>query len=234
MALVRRSAVDGRGTSSTTPTAGGGLTVPRQPSAADINEATVGPPPLEEAAAAPDRPPRWWILLIALVLLAAGGAACWLIDAAYRVPEAPVDNVAAVVVTLVLAALVVERLVEPLTRWLPGRRARFRYEQQIADLANRAPQASLAAVAAAKAGMVQRRAERALLAWALASVLAAAGAAAVGFPLLRSLLTAPASVSSVPLWVDTFATGVVVGTLTRPVHDLLARLTDGWRRDPTD
>src|SRR5690606_22803550 len=188
MALVRRTSVDGRQNGPVpAPT---GLTVPRQPSAADIDEAAGAPvpPPVEEMAAAPDRPPRLWVVLIGLLLAAAGAAAAFAIDDAYAVPTMPVASDAAAIVALLLFAAVVERLVEPLTRWMPGRRAQNRYEQQVADLANRVPQVSLASVAGAKAAGAQRRAEKAVVSWGLATGLATVLAAAAGFHLLRILV----------------------------------------------
>jgi hypothetical protein len=237
MALVRRTAVDGRQNGPAAP-APSGLTVPRQPSAADIDEAGAAsaPPPVEEMAAAPDRPPRLWVVLIALLLVAAGAAAAVAIDDAYAVPTMPVASDAAAIVVVILFAAVVERLVEPLTRWMPGRRAQFRYEQQIADLANRVPQVSLGSVAAAKAAVAQRRAEKALLSWGLATGLATVLAAAAGFHLLRILVeTDGPAWGVVPVWVDALATGLVVGTSTKPVHDLLTRMQQAiaLRRDPT-
>jgi hypothetical protein len=233
MALVRRSAVDGRVAPAAPTTAG--LAVPRQPSAADIDEAAAGPPPLEEAAAAPDRPARWWTVLLGLSLAAGGAAGAYAVDRTHDIPALPAGHVGAGLVLLLLAALVLERLVEPLTRFLPGTGARNRYEQQVADLANRNPQVTLGVVAAGRARVDQRRAERAVLAWGLATGAATVAAAAAGFPLLRTLVVAdPATWQVVPVWVDTLATGLVVGTLTKPLHDLLAMLAHAGarRRDP--
>jgi hypothetical protein len=222
MALVRRTAVDGRPATPTTPVTA--VTVPRQPSAADIDEAAAGSPPpaAEEMAAAPDRPPRPWVVLVGLLLIAAGGAGAYLIDGVYQVPTLAVGGQATAVVGLVLFAVVVERLLVPFTRWLPGRRARNRYEQQVADFANRLPQASLAEVAVAKARVTQHRADKALLTWGLGTAVATVLAAGAGFHLPRILLdTGP---QALPVWVDALATGLLVGSLTKPVHDLLNRL----------
>jgi hypothetical protein len=237
MALVRRTTVEGRpATPSPTPTA---LTVPRQPSAADIDEAAsaaaAGPP--EEIAAAPDRPARLWTVLLALALVAGGGAAAYAIDQAHSVPTVPPLPAATTVLALLLFAVLVERLLEPFTRWLPGRGARNRYEQEVADLANHLPAATLGSVAAAKARVGQRRAEKAVLAWGLAGAAATALAAAAGFHLLRILLAAePAAWDTVPVWVDALVTGLVVGSATKPVHDLLSRMQqlNAQRRDPTE
>lgn len=236
MALVRRTAVEGRPANPAPATTG--LTVPRQPSAADIDEAaaTGGPATVEEMAAAPDRPARWWAVLLALLFAAGGAVAAFAIDEVYAVPTFPVANEAAAITTLVLFAAVVERLLEPFTRWLPGRRAHNRYEQQVADLANRTPQVTLAGVAGAKATVDQRRSEKAVLAWGLATALATVLAASAGFHLLRILVIADAPAwDVVPVWVDALATGLIVGAGTKPVHDLLTRLqqTNAQRRDPT-
>ncbi len=251
MALVRRAAVEGRqAPAAPTPTT---VTVPRQPSAADIDDAAAGAAPsapaaapatgpgvsggADEMAAAPDRPARLWAIGLGLGLVAGGGALAFLIDEWYAVPTLPVGNEFAAIVSLLLFALVVERLLEPFTRWLPGRRARNRYEQQVADLANRDPHATLAAVAAAKAKVEQHRAERALLAWGLATAVATVLAAAAGFYLLRILVFADDPTwQAVPVWADALVTGVIVGSGTKPVHDLVTRLRQGnaQRRDPAE
>lgn len=236
MALVRRTAVDGRPADPAPATTA--LTVPRQPSAADIDEAasTGGAATVEEMAAAPDRPPRLWTVSLALLFATGGAVAAFVIDDVYAVPTFPVANEAAAIATLLLFAAVVERLLEPFTRWLPGRRAHNRYEQQVADLANRIPQMTLASVADAKARVDQRRGEKAVLAWGLATAVATMLAASAGFHLLRILVIADAPAwEVVPVWVDALATGLIVGTGTKPVHDLLTRMqhTNAQRRDPT-
>jgi hypothetical protein len=247
VALVRRKAVDGR--QSPAVPVPGSLTVPRQPSAADMDDASLaasaagttgGVTPgngVEEMAAAPDRPVRLWAIGLGLGFVAGGGALAFYIDELYAVPTLPVSNPAAAIAALLLFAVVVERLLEPFTRWLPGRRARQRYEQRVADLANHDPQVTLASVAAAKAQVEQHRAERALLAWGLASAVATVLAAGAGFYLLRILVIADdAAWDVVWVWVDALATGLIVGSATKPVHDLFTRLRqqNAQRRDPTE
>jgi hypothetical protein len=237
MALVRRTAVEGRAATPApaTPTA---LTVPRQPSAADIDEAAAAAAaPPEEAAAAPDRPPRLWAVLLGLVLVAAGAAGAYALHESYPVTTMPPLGAATTILALVLFALVLERVLEPLTRWLPGRGARNQYEQEVADLANRLPNATLSSVAAAKAKVGQRRAEKAVLCWGLATGVATVLAAAAGFHLLRVLVTGEAAAwEAVPVWADALVTGLVVGSVTKPVHDLLSRVQQqtARRRDPTE
>lgn len=228
MALVRRTAVEGRHV----PTPAGGLTVPRQPSAADIDEAAAHAAP-EEMAAAPDRPARVWAIGLGLLMVAGAGVAAFAIDETYAVATMPISSEVATIVALLLFAAVVERLLEPFARWLPGRRARSRYEQQIADLANHLPTATLSSVAAAKAKVGQHRADKAVLTWGLATAVATVLAAAAGFHLLRMLVGADAW-QAVPVWVDALATGLIVGSGTKPVHDLLMRVqqSTAQRRDP--
>jgi hypothetical protein len=236
MALVRRTAVDGRPVTAAPATTS--LTVPRQPSAADIDEALAAAnTPAEEIAAAPDRPARLWAVLLGLAFVAGGGAAAFAIDQAYAVPTLPLLNEAAVIVSLLLAAMVVERALEPFTRWLPGRGARNRYEQQIADLANRLPNATLSSVAAAKARVGQRRAEKSVLTWGVATAVGTVLAAGTGFHLLRMLVAADLpGRSGMPVWADALAAGLIIGSGTKPVHDLLIRLQQGnaQRRDPAE
>lgn len=232
MALVRRTAVEGKQAAP----APSPLAVPRQPSAADIDEADAATG-TEEIGAAPDQPPRLWATALAILVVALGAAGALAIDDRYAVATVPIATPAAAIVTLLLFAGVLERALEPFTRWLPGRGARNRYEQQLADLANRSSGVTLSSVAAAKARVAQHRAEKAVLTWGLASAVATVLAAAAGIHLLRMLVAADAGAwDVVPVWVDALATGLIVGSGTKPVHDLLTRVQQSnvQRRDPTE
>jgi uncharacterized membrane protein YhdT len=237
MALVRRTTLEGRPVMA--PPAPASMAVPRQPSAADIDDvaaaataASVGDN--DEMAAAPDRPARLWAIGVGLVFAAAGAAVALIIDQNHGIPTMPITNEAAAIMSLLLFATVVERLLEPFTRWMPGRRARNRYEQQVADLANRHPDVTLASVAAARARVEQHRAEKAMLAWGLATAVAIIMAAAGGFHLLRILVITDPTWEVVPVWVDAVVTGLIVGSGTKPLHDLFTRLRQGnaQQRDP--
>jgi hypothetical protein len=79
------------------------------------------------------------------------------------------------------------------------------------------------AAARAKADVDQARADRAVMAWGLAAGGAAILAAFAGFFLLRMVVADPAF-NSIPTWVDALVSGLVVGTGTKPLHDVISRM----------
>jgi hypothetical protein len=58
--------------------------------------------------------------------------------------------------------------------------------------------------------------------WSLATAVATAAAGASGFYLLHMIAASDWS-GSIPIWVDALVTGLVVGTGTKPLHDLITR-----------
>jgi hypothetical protein len=123
---------------------------------------------------------------------------------------------------IVVFAGAVERILEPFSNWLPGSRARNEYESAVAAFANGHPAMSLKEVATAKAKLDRAMSNRTVLLWGLATAVAAAVSAAGGFYLLH-MIAAQNWVSHIPTWVDALVTGLVVGTGTKPLHDLITK-----------
>jgi hypothetical protein len=182
-----------------------------------------------EAAGAPTQPASVGAILVAFGLMAAGGVGAW---AQWRFgnPTAGIQvaDTTTVFVALFAFATAVERLLEPFSRWLPGWRARGDLERAIEILANRyasATHADLRAVAAAKARMDRSRANRTVVVWGLATAVSTIGASAGGFYLLHAI--AGPSWDGINTWVDAIVTGLVVGSGTKPLHDVISRVQKG-------
>jgi hypothetical protein len=74
--------------------------------------------------------------------------------------------------------------------------------------------------------------DRTVLLWGVATGIAAIVSAASGFYLLH-MIAAPDWVTSIPRWVDAVVTGLVVGTGTKPLHDLINRAQDATKPKTT-
>lgn len=91
------------------------------------------------------------------------------------------------------------------------------------------PEAVTAAAVAQE--LVERvRLNRAVLAWTFNSALAMVAARVLGARLLHVL----SATTTVPAWLDVVITGLVVGTGTKPLHDLIAHVQEARkaRQDP--
>ncbi len=209
MAMVRQAV--GRAVVTT----GTGGTVPHQPGAAP------GPAP-EMAAAAGSPPANGWAVLSGLGLTGLGAVGAWNIGTMVQPTVFQVGNQMSAFAALFVFAAAVERVLEPFTRWLPGRAAQERYEKALADMDNGVPGAT-AAAAQFKAMVDQARATRAILLWGMATFLATLLSAGAGFYLLR-LISASPTWNGVSTWIDALVTGLVVGSGTKPLHDIVTRL----------
>jgi hypothetical protein len=123
---------------------------------------------------------------------------------------------------LLVFAGAVERILEPFSNLLPGVRARSEYARAVHALANGHPTASHSQVAAARAKLGRDLANRTVLMWGLATGIAAVVSALGGFYVLH-MMAASGVGTRIPTWVDALVTGLVVGTGTKPVHDLVVR-----------
>lgn len=143
------------------------------------------------AVAVPAPPARMTAVVGALTFAAAGGFGAWLMGEQMDVQPFRVGGDMSAFAGLIAFAAAVERVLEPLTRWMPGRRE-----------------------------------DRALVAWGIATALATVLAAGSGFYLMRMIAESSAW-GGVPAWVDALVTGLVVGTGTKPLHDLFTRIQPG-------
>jgi hypothetical protein len=133
-----------------------------------------------------------------------------------------VSSTTAAFAALFVFAAAVERIIEPITRWMPGRGPQQLYERALADMQNGVPGA-LQAAAHHRAAADQARAGRAVLMWGIATFVATVLSAGAGFYLLR-MISADPGWHGVATWVDSLVTGLVVGSGTKPLHDIIARI----------
>ncbi|MGC4749300.1 hypothetical protein ACLQ28_27145 [Micromonospora sp. DT201] len=139
----------------------------------------------------------------------------------------PADTTA-VFLTLLVFAAAVERILEPFSRWLPGRAAEAALTRTVADMNGRPDgptEADREAVAVATAAVARAKANRTIVAWGLASGLATVASSAGGFYVLHAV--AGAEWNGVAIWIDAIVTGVMVGSGTKPLHDLIHRVQNG-------
>jgi hypothetical protein len=175
----------------------------------------------EQAAAVPSPPAKAWATVAGLGIAGVGALGAWDINTFATPTTFHVDNQMTVFVALLVFAGAVERILEPFTRFLPGRREQELYEKAVADMENGVPGAMNAA-AHYKAALDSARASRAILAWGIATFAATLLSAAAGFYLLR-LISADQGWHGVPAWADALVTGLIVGSGTKPLHDLVTR-----------
>lgn len=218
MALVRRTVATGRAAvpvPPTIPTQGGAGVAP-----------VPAPPPVqpghEMAAAAPSLPAKPWGVAAGLGLAGLGALGAWNMNELAPASTFQVSDPMTIFAALLVFAAAVERVLEPFTRWMPGRREQERYEKAVADLDNGVPGA-MNAVAHYKAAVDSARATRGILMWGVATLVATLLAAASGFYLLR-MLSADPGWDGVAVWADALVTGLVIGSGTKPLHDIINRV----------
>ncbi len=233
MALVRRTVTVGRASvpGAIQPTAiphqsGGSATGIAPVPGAQVSGGPLGAPvPVqpgyEVAAAVPSRPAMAWAMLSGLGLAGLGALGAWNINQLMAPSVFEVGNQMSTFAALFVFSAAVERVLEPFTRWMPGRTEQERYEKAVADMENGVPGATNAA-AHYKAAVDSARASRGVLMWGLATGVATVLSAGGGFYLLR-LISANPGWNGVPVWVDALITGLVVGSGTKPVHDVVNR-----------
>ncbi|MEE6257182.1 hypothetical protein [Plantactinospora sonchi] len=166
-------------------------------------------------------------VVAAFVLIGGAGFVSWSLWASGGTAKVmqPPDTVAVFGVLIVFAAAV-ERILEPFSRWLPGRGAEAALQRLTTELATRpasaAEQASL--------GQLRERADRArgnrtIVAWAIATAVATIASTAGGFYVLHAI--AGPEWEGLPVWIDGIVTGIMVGSGTKPLHDLINRIQSG-------
>jgi hypothetical protein len=180
----------------------------------------------DDAAAAPSPPASVSAILAAFALIAVGTTMAYVISSSTRITPFRVGDQTTTFGILLVFAAAVERLLEPFTQRLPGRQAKAEYESLIARLANRDRSVSMADVAQAKARVDRDRASRVVVVWGLATAVATVLCAGGGFLVLR-VLENDAQWHGVSRWIDALVTGLIVGSGTKPLHDLIVRLQKG-------
>ncbi|MEV0560048.1 hypothetical protein [Dactylosporangium sp. NPDC050588] len=191
--------------------------------------AAAGPPeptPGGEAAAVPPQPASVLSLVSAFLLVAAGGFGSWALWH-YKINAQAIHLPDATTFFAVLFAFAtaVERILEPFARFLPGKHARGELEAAVANLANKYHDATLddlIQVAHAKSMLEKGRASRGLVSWGIATAVATVASSAGGLYLLHSI--AGESWDGIPVWIDAIVTGIVVGSGTKPLHDVISKV----------
>ncbi len=224
MALVRRASVMGPSSGVYVGQAAVAPAVPAQPGPPGAPPPVAAPTP--DAAAVPSKPasPVYVVLSFAIVALSTLVAwALWKTN--HSGSPFKIGNQTSAYAGATAFAAAVERILEPFSQLVPGgRKAKAQYEQLVAALANKDPRVSLDAIAQAKAKMDHSTANRGVVLWGLATGLATIVSTVGGFYLLH-MIAAPDWVdTNIPLWVDALVTGLVVGTGTKPLHDLITKL----------
>jgi hypothetical protein len=218
--LVRRSTLTSA-PGQTGYVASGVAAVPRQPGEAPAGPGAPFGPGQEQAAATPALPASIGAILTSLLVVAIAGGVAWML------PKATTFHVgtatAAYGVVFVFAAAV-ERLLEPLSHWLPGRGARNAYDATVAAMMNGHPAADLTAVARSKAAFDRSVANRAIVLWGVATAVATVVSAASGVYLLHMVASDSWNPAAIPGWIDAIVTGLVVGSGTKPLHDVITKV----------
>jgi hypothetical protein len=180
-----------------------------------------------EAAAAASKGAGGGTILFSFLLMALGTAVAYALNrwGNHALPF-KIGNQTSAYAGVVVFAAAVERFIEPFAHFLPGGKTRSEYENTVAAMSNGHPAVSLREVAAAKARQDRAQANRTVLMWGLATGIAAAATGASGFYLLHMIAAQDWAVD-LPLWVDAMVTGLVVGTGTKPLHDLITRAQGG-------
>jgi hypothetical protein len=229
MALVHRASVTGPSSDVYV----GHAAVPPAPPAAppappngNGNGAAPAAAPELEAAAVPSKPASPLAVLTSFGIVGAGTLVAFVLwKTNHTGTPFKIGNQTSAYAGATAFAAAVERFLEPFSQLLPGgRKARAEYERLIAGLANRQPGVDLEKIAAAKARMDHSTANRAVVLWGLATGLATVVAALGGFYFLHMIAADGWTPSGIPLWVDALATGLIVGTGTKPLHDLITKL----------
>lgn len=138
-------------------------------------------------------------------------------------------------------AQAIERLLEPLSHWLLSSETTDNAYGEAVEKADAgvtawrsspenaatrdAAETAMKDMAKAKNSVDERKDDRAAIFWAIASVLGMLASAQFGLFLLKLI-----GVSSSYGW-DVFATGLILGAGTKPLHDLITNLSSG---SPTD
>jgi hypothetical protein len=224
------------------PVADGGLQVLHAKGSAPTLPPTQLPDGVSPSAVSADAAtPRWQVVIPCFIVIVVAGLAEWCffydknIPAAWLKVSTPVTGVGIFAVFFV-AAQATERLLEPIADMLQGDTSSdvVTTSKQANDAvtaaatetdAQKKPSAAtvnekVTAVANATARNTRATAERKVVFWAVACVVGIAGAAALHLFLFKTI-----GFSAAPPALDIFATGLVIGAGTKPLHDLTTLLS---------
>jgi hypothetical protein len=235
MALVRRVDVMGpaigRATPPTVvppPVAPQGNPVQGPPAGADAHPQSLGQAVPAwagnaEAAAVASKNASVGVVGLAFLFVALGTVGAYILWRwGNHAPPFQIGNQTSAYAGLVVFSAAVERFLEPISQWIPGAKVRNEYENTVAAMVNGHPAVTLREVAAAKARQDRSQSNRTILMWGVATGIATVASGASGYYLLHMIAASDWTVD-IPTWVDALVTGLVVGTGTKPLHDLITR-----------
>lgn len=208
------------------------------PTAADQPD----PAPPDAQATAPAAGVGYQLIAIAAVIVAGVIIGMATEDSNYAAAAAAVTGVS-IFAGIYAAAQGIERLLEPISSWLlPDGNDSSSYENAVKEADSKisawfaaptdtgkkaAAEQAMEAMAKAKQQLDKRRKEREAIFWGVASI---AGMLASGF--FHLYLLKLIGVETSRAW-DVFATGVIVGAGTKPLHELIQRLSSSSTADST-
>jgi hypothetical protein len=121
-----------------------------------------------------------------------------------------------------VAAQVIERLLEPFTSIVfPTKTARLGLAAAVAKALNSGAEADKKAAADKQNELDRKRAERGILFWAIASIVGMATSAYLGLYFVNALV---ATGSAIDPRVDVLITGLLIGSGSKPLHDLITNI----------
>lgn len=117
-------------------------------------------------------------------------------------------------------AQVIERLLEPLSAlWMPTADVAMSRDEAVANALTTGSTADAKVAAEKQAALNQLRADRAILFWGVACTLAFFASASIKIYFLQII-----GFSAAPRWGEVLVTGLLIGSGTKPVHDIVQRI----------
>lgn len=173
------------------------------------------------AAADAKTSPRPVAVVVGLAAIAAGSILGWVAFKRFHPHDLVIDAAYGAFAGLFVLAQALERLLEPFTNFIPPSSETWKRRRNVAVAkALRTRQHGHAKDAAiAQAKLDQVRADRVVILWGLATALATVASPLLGLYLLRTISASGAAPNR---FLDLVVTGLVVGSGTKPLHDLVA------------
>jgi len=155
-----------------------------------------------------------------------------------QAPAAVIEGVT-IFATFYVAAQAIERLLEPISIFLlPKEEKETDADAKVTEAANKVKlwaasvstsqeaeardlaSAALSEAAQSKSNLEQRTMERTMIFWALATITAMWASASLHLYFLRTI-----GVTGAERWLEVLATGLIIGAGTKPLHDLITRIS---------